>query len=199
MHRSSARRSLGKFAATVYYRSGKEVVQEKGAEQRGLVTRGTFGPILSTTILDAAHSATMEWGRWEDGPNGLIAVFRFDVPQAESHYSISGAGESGMVGPAAYHGEIGIDPDSGTILRLLLQADPPLGSLTERADVMVEYGPVEIGGKTYICPVHSVSYSVNMLFVPSPLGVWTKQETVRLNDVEFSDYHVFRTEMRIVP
>jgi VWFA-related protein len=197
-------KAAGKFTATVYYRSGKEGVHEEGKEQHGLVTRGTFGPILSTAMLGVAHSANTEWSRWEEGPAAPMAVFAFQVPQAESHYSISGAGagsvsgEFGVVGPTAYHGEIGIDPDSGTILRLVMEADPESGSLTERADVMVEYGSVEIGGKTYTCPVHSVSYSVNELFDPSKLPLW-KQEAVRLNDVVFSNYHVFRTEMRIVP
>ena len=60
------------------------------------------------------------------------------------------------LGPTAYHGEIGIDPGSGTILRLVLEADPAFGSLTERADIMVEYGSVAIGGETYTCPVRSV-------------------------------------------
>jgi hypothetical protein len=32
----------------------------------------------------------------------------------------------------AYHGEIGIDPSSGTILRLTVEADPELGSAMER-------------------------------------------------------------------
>ena len=159
MHRSGTLQAAGKFTATVYFRSGNEVVHEEGAEQHGLVTRGTFGPILSIPMLDAVHRAPMEWSRWEDRPNGLLAVFRFDVPLAQSHYSISGAGEYGMVGPTGYHGEIAIDPGSGTILRLVLEADPPLGSLTVRADVMVEYGSVEIGGETYTCPVRSVSYS----------------------------------------
>ena len=186
----------GRFQATVYYRTGKEVVRVEGAKERGLVTLGTFGPILSTVMLDAAHSATTKWSRWEEGTNGPMAVFRFEVPQTESHYTISGTGEFGTLGRTAYHGEIGIDPTSGTILRLVVEADPALGSPTRRADVMVEYGSVEIGGKTYTCPVRSVSYSANTLYVKP--RVWNR-EAIRLNDVVFNNYHVFRAEMRIMP
>ena len=198
-----ALRPAGEFDATVYYRGGQEVVHEHGAAEHGLITRGTFGPILSSVILDAAHSATTQWSRWEEGPRGPMAVFRFRVPQTESHYEISANGMFGAMamGPTAYHGEIGIDPTSGTILRLVLEADPDLGSSIERSDIMVEYGSVAIGDKPYTCPLRSVSYSVGALDVPVSLDVATswKREAARLNDVVFSGYHVFRSEMRILP
>lgn len=205
MQRGGALVPKGEFKATVYYRGGKEVAHAEGAEEQGLITYGTFGPILSTVIVDAAHSS-MIWSRWEEGPNGPMAVFQFKVPQTKSHYEISSGdampagGGVGAMTPTAYHGEIGIDPTSGTILRLVLEAEPGLGSLMQRADIMVEYGSVVIGDKTYTCPVRSVSISTG----ESPEG-WTVQgpsvsrEVTRLNDVVFSGYHVFRTEMRIIP
>lgn len=193
----------GTHTAMVNYRRGKEIVHERGTPEKGLVTRGTFGPILNTAILDAARSGTTQWSRWEMGPNGPMAVFRFQTLQSESHYHLSSTGLFGAMAmdATAYHGEIGIDPGSGTILRLVLQADPPLGSSIDRADIMVEYGPVAIGGKLYTCPLRSVSFSEGALEVPTAwdTGSGWKRETARLNDVVFSDYHVFRTEMRIVP
>lgn len=199
-HNPGGLRPAGQFKATVYVRSGKEVVHADGAQEHGLLTRGTFGPILSTVILDVAHSNTMQWGRWEGGPDGPLAVFRWQVGQADSHYAVLGSGEPGVLGPSAYHGEIGIDPNSGTILRLVLEADPALGSSMDRADIMVEYGSVAIGGKTYTCPVHSVAYSVGASnSLEAALGMGSDRQAARLNDVVFSDYHVFRAEMRIVP
>lgn len=201
-------RPTGEFKATVLYRDGKEVARAQGAEEQRLITRGTFGPILSTVILDAAHSST-DWARWEQGPNGLMAVLRFRVPQDKSHYQVSfpsamaGGGQMSMMAPTAYHGEIGIDPTSGTILRLVLEADPELGSSMHRADIMVEYGAVDIGGKSYTCPVRGVSISVGD--TPRPIRdvkgalVPEMREVTQLDDVVFSDYHVFRSEMRIVP
>ena len=196
-------RRVGQFTATVLFRDGDEVVRAVGAQEQGLVTHGTFGPILTTVILDAAHSRT-EWSRWELGPNGPMAVFRLQVPQKESHYEVSfpdamrGGGAAGVMAPTAYHGEIGIDPKSGAILRLVQVADPESGSSMHLADVMVEYGAVEIGGKPYTCPVRSVSISVGDV-VSFMNGAEEMREVLRLNDVIFSDYHVFRSEMRIVP
>jgi hypothetical protein len=99
-----------------------------------------------------------------------------------------------------YHGEIAIDPATGTILRLVLEANPDAGSLLLRSDIMVEYGPVEIGGKTHICPVRSVSISRGPSFQRFGLG---GKETLgpaitMLNDVAFVDYHQFRAESRVL-
>ena len=77
---------------------------------------------------------------------------------------------------------------------------------------MVEYGPVEIGGKTYICPVKSVSVT---LAPALPANAYEMQRyrgelldkdrnldrehlQTLLNDVAFAQYHVFRAESRIL-
>ncbi len=192
---------LGDFRATVYYRHGEEVVNQKGAHEHGLITRGIFGPILSVVLLDATHSKTMRWSRWEEGSNGSMAVFGFQVPQTESHYEVSGSSDLGKMTQTAYHGEIAIDPASGTILRIVLEADFDLGSPMELSNIMVEYGPVAIGGKIYTCPVRSVSYSVGALQTPTSVDIPTlsKGKLLRLNDVVFDNYHVFRSEMQILP
>jgi hypothetical protein len=72
-----------------------------------------------------------------------------------------------------------------------------------RADLMVDYSGVEIGGKTYICPVRSVALSrVRMLqrltSDTMPLNAFLGPFQTRLNDVVFKDYHLFRAEMRIL-
>jgi VWFA-related protein len=51
----------------------------------------------------------------------------------------------------------GLTPSDGSFLRLTLQADLKPSYPIAVADILVEYGPVEIGGKTYICPVKSVA------------------------------------------
>ena len=159
----SSWRQVGSSRVIVAYRDGKEVVDPREwgkhphhPEGKGLVTRGTFGPILSVVFVDATHSGGFIWSRWERGSAGTRAVFRYGVPQEQSHYSVGFHAFSGGQGNAeqttAYHGELAIDPVTGTILRVTVQAELSLLSPIQRSDIMVEYGPVEIGGKTYTCP-----------------------------------------------
>ena len=216
----SSWRIVGGSKVVVAYRDGKEVVDPREwgkhpshPEGDGLITRGTFGPILSTVIQDAAYGE-MIWERWERGSAGTVAVFRYRVPKNQSHYSAAFHGLSSDQGDAeqatGYHGEVAIDPATGTILRLTVQTDQPLGSPILRGDIMVEYGPVEIGGKTYTCPIRSVSISLGEMgllgYLNSGLTGFTDSfgrsaptpEATLLNDVTFEDYRLFRAESRIL-
>jgi VWFA-related protein len=157
--------------ATVLYRDGKEVVnldgvkaRKRDAKDKGLVTQGTFGFILYSVFMEAVHSG-LSWSHWEQGGAGPEAVFTFAVPKDSSHYDVDfpdplGTSESQhLKHRTGYHGEIAVDPATGAILRLAVAADLDSSSPLVRADIMVEYGPVEIGGKSYICPLKSVSIS----------------------------------------
>jgi hypothetical protein len=209
--KDSSWRQVGSSKVVVTYRDGKELVDPREwgkhphhPEGEGLITRGTFGPILSIVLVDAAQSG-FTWSGWERGNAGMLAVFRYRVAKEGSHYSIGFHGLPSDAGDAqqmtGYRGEVAIDPATGTILRLTVQADQPLDSPILRSDIMVEYGPVEIGGKTYTCPVRSVSISMNSMGlsrVLGPFGVCTPPGVTLLNDVIFGDYRVFRSESRIL-
>lgn len=196
----------GQAVGTILYRNGKEEVKQSGAsdKQLGLITKGVFGPVLSTVIVDASHGV-MKWSHWEEGPTGPMAVFAYRVSMPQSHYEVSypsivNTGLDMANFKTAYHGEVGVDLATGVIVRLALEADLDLGMPMQRADIMVEYGVVDIGGKGYTCPVRSVSISRGKSVAGgSGPGLERLREVTRLNDVVFSDYHVFRSEMRIVP
>jgi hypothetical protein len=108
----------------------------------------------------------------------------------------------------AYHGRVAIDPASGAILRLMVSADlEPEDGIT-RADVAIEYGPVELGGKTYICPLRSVALSVaatiqqaaaTLSNPAAPSGGLNDIGITSLNHTVFEEYHLFRGDMRMVP
>ena len=208
-------RATGSDRATVLYRNGKEVVDAAESNARKikekdlvLATKGVFGPILSTVVGDAARSG-LTWSHWEQGAATPEAVFRYLVPKTGSHYEVTpqalpgkAEGES-LQQFAAYHGEIAIDPASGTILRMTLVADLESTQSVLEGDIMVQYGPVEIGEKTYICPLRSVSVSkvrtATVLRGPGGDSRTLLSYGTELNDVAFKDYHVFRTEIRLVP
>lgn len=128
--------TAGKHSATVYYRDGDEVVssEKHRSKDQGLTTRGEFGPVLALALLDAAKG-NLAWSRWELASAGPRAVYSYEVKAADSHYEVSDK-------RTAYKGEIAVDPASGAILRLVLEAteDRPQVSI---ADIEVDYGPVE--------------------------------------------------------
>lgn len=205
-----------RYKESVIYRDGHEVTnagsgksKTPGPESRYLITRGTFGPFLGWIADAIAVPDSLNWSRWEQSGNGLLAVFRYRVPVEKSRFQIKGCclpdgGEvKGFIKTTGYSGEIAIDPRSGAILRLVFRADltaiPPL----VRSDIMVEYGPVDIGGKTYICPVRSVSLWRGRSVTPRPgsngkLGTFGPYVSA-LNDMTFDNYHIFRSESRILP
>ena len=59
-----------------------------------------------------------------------------------------------------YHGSLWLDPATGTILRVTIEGELKLGDPFLRADMLVEYGEVEIGGSKFICPVRSLAFSI---------------------------------------
>jgi VWFA-related protein len=211
---------MGRSSETVLYRDGHEVVDSTADKRKtpetptaGLNTLGEFGPILSTVLVDAAQSR-LSWSHWEQGAAGPEAVFRYTVPRQKSHYQITFCCVSDDRGNrvfqqfSGYHGEIVIVPANGTILRLTLEADLGPSDAMARADILVEYGPVEIGGKTYICPVRSVSISEE----PAQASNTSENNNFRgtliqyapgalqtlLNDVVFGQYHLFRADVRML-
>lgn len=221
---------VSRSLATVLYRDGREVVQTADQAQGGsspatpgLTTFGEFGPIFSVVFQDLPKG-NLAWSHWEQGADGLEAVFRFEVPEAPSHYQVKFCCIGGAIFQkfSAYRGEITIDPSTGTILRLTLIADltkrDPLG----KAELMVEYGPVELGGKTYFCPTRSVSVSVAPVqgrhqggspFTVNQTPAYMRGAPVvvndvggrgdapmqtMLNEVVFDQYHLFRADVEIL-
>ena len=84
-----------------------------------------------------------------------------------------------------YKGEIFIDPETGTILRLITQAELKPTDLVHEEDIRLDYGQVDIGGKPYIVPVKSF-----VLTEVVPNGdSFVKFSTRRtLFEVEYSNY-----------
>ena len=202
--------------AQVHYRGGVEVadVESKSRKEKKyeaqLITYGTFGPVLQGVSQAIERNGGLTWGHWERGAAGAkVAVFRYAIALEKSLYEVgfcctpdrdwTGLFER-YVG---YHGVIAIDPASGAILRLQWDAD--LTSTTPMAwsQIEIEYGPVDIAGKTYVCPLRSISIVRGRSV--SHLTLWDESFTTygpfatMLNDISFSGYHVFRSESRIMP
>ena len=197
---------IGRSAAIVTYRDGYEVADKQTVKGQnssrpvtGLTTSGEFGPVLSI-VLDDSSEGEISWGYWEKGAAGLRAVFRYRVPQDQSHYRVAlpNAQQTVNLSPA-YHGEIAVDPETGDIWRISVVSDiaPPYQRV--QTAIQVDYAPVAIGERTYMCPVKGVAFSKTPLTDANGEASQPASMQMQLNDVSFTHYHLFRSEMRILP
>jgi hypothetical protein len=200
---------VGRYSTDVQYRVGGEEAHINLPKQRqrpiGLQTSGEFG--LLGTVLEDAVQTKLSWSRWEISGGVPLAVYRYTVPAGSSHYQVGSSWLRGAKGQrvvfqqfSGYRGEIAIDPSAGTILRLMLIADAKPADRMAKANIVVEYGPIVLDGKTYVCPVRSVALSLaadtqvySTLNQPAPRFLQTS-----LNDVTFERYHLFHADARIV-
>ncbi len=216
---------IGSSNAEVSVRNEKEAVSINsgaGASHAtgGLMTWGEFGSALLIILSDSAQGKTT-WSHWEQTPAGMMAVFHYEVPKGASHYEIDTSveeiqtsGESmrwagnrsrdaGAISKwnrtirvkPDYQGSLWIDPATGTITRVTLIADLKGNPKFERGAVLVEYGPVAIGGKTLICPVRSLALSAAP---PTVNATFAGVATEWLNENLFTNYHLFASTARIV-
>ena len=224
--------AVGSSSRQVTFREGREVQDpttqtassgEKTPGEIGLHTWGEFGPALSVVITDTARG-TVSFSHWEQAATGLVAVYKYEVPRAASHYSVSycchseehvvGRTQYGYSGrnrsqqqvantPSreearpyievpAYKGELSIDPASGAVIRITLDADLKSGGPLTRATTMVEYGPIRIGDRSFILPVRSLAQSAQAV------RDINHDRLLMLNETRFSSYHRLGTTMRIV-
>ena len=207
--------------ATLRYRNGHEEqdVEKKtgsrSAQKKDLNFIGVFGPILDSVLVDASvGDSKLVWGHWADGEQGREAVFRYVVRGDNPHYNLVHCclvdGKVFRVS-TKYLGELAIDPQTGAILRLTMESEP--GWIREPnlqpvlpvkgASMMVEYGPVEIAGRRYVCPRRSVvvtrARSLRTLTVwGQTFTIYAPYETL-LNDIAYTDYHKFGSEARMLP
>jgi VWFA-related protein len=206
--------------ATLRYRNGHEeqdAEKKKGspsARKKDLNFIGVFGPILGSVFVDATQiNNKLIWSRWIQGEQGRKAVFRYIVSE-NPHYNVVHCclvdGQTFRTS-TKYFGELVIDPGTGAILRLTLEAQPgwirepnlnPVLPVNGVA-VMIEYGPVEIGGKKYDCPLRSVvimrARTVRTVALWDQMfDIYAPYETL-LNDIVYTDYHKFGSEARMLP
>jgi len=213
---------VGTVKAEVSVRSEKENLTVGGGKapsgsSNGLVTWGEFGSALLLILSDSAPQKTI-WSHWEQGATGPVSVFDYTVPKSASHYEIATPlepisspwswyrGAAGVVPPdiystkvfhtkPAYHGSLWIDVASGAILRLSLIADLKGNPTLEYAAILIEYGPVRVKDKTFICPIRSIAFSAAPASVRATLqGAATEW----LNENLFTDYHLFASTSRIL-
>jgi hypothetical protein len=189
---------------------GKDELIDKSSLR--METSGEFGPMLASLLSDILHGS-FEWSRWEQGASGPLAVFHYSIPAQWSGFRIVGSPPwSAFRKIPPYHGVIVFDEASGEIQRVTREAEMGPDDPVSRADVLVEYGSVEIDGKYYRCPVRSVAVT-RVQIIPANHSVMLSTDNhltdyrstaghgpmqMKLNDVRFTDYRKFGSKARLI-
>ena len=182
----------------ITFRDGEEVTDPMKAKpdepemEAGLESWGEFGPEPVMILMDAAQSTTA-FHHWEKTPTGLVAVFHYSVPRIGSHYEVHykcPTNEPFHDNPA-YRGSFSIDPATGALMRITLETESqPDDPITHIASI-IEYSPMEIGERSYICPVRSLATMVEESSACAARHHNQKlaQPILMLNQTSFTDYH----------
>jgi hypothetical protein len=197
----------GASAREITFREGKEVIDPMRAElaepelKAGLESWGEFGPEPAVVLVDAAQSTT-EFHHWEKTATGMVAVFHFSVPRGGSHYDVNYKcpTSDAFHDDPPYHGTFSVDPATGALMRITLETESrPDDPITHIASV-IEYGPVEIGERSYICPVRSLATVVEEASACAAEHHSQKmaQPILMINQTSFTDYHRLGSTVRMV-
>jgi VWFA-related protein len=118
----------------------------------------------------------------------------------ETKPSRGGSNTSTFLSRPGYHGSLWVDPVTGTILRITMDADTKGSAQFKRAAITVQYAPVQIGESEFICPVRSLALSiaVNGAGLDPLTRMPGDAPTQWLNESLFTGYHRFAATTRIV-
>ncbi|WP_204101539.1 hypothetical protein [Occallatibacter savannae] len=202
-------RFAGETRREIAVRKGREVgtaaTEQTASLPSGLSTWGEFGAMLTVIFRDSSD-ASMQWNRWQTSDSGTqLAVFAYKVPRLDSHYTIDfccyresqdDPTDHSFRDQPGYHGEIFIDPATGEIARITLNAELSDSDPVSRSAIAVQYGHVMIGGRSYLCPVGGVA--VSELYNPDMQKDYGIAVERHVNKVAFTHYHKFGSTARIL-
>jgi VWFA-related protein len=191
--------------------------------QVGLISGGEFGSTLGMVLADTTKGS-INWSHWETTGSGQVAVYLYSVPKSASHYEVIGSvqrqaaletpdslkGQTkatpavrsnaalstalSVLKTPGYRGSLWIDPKSGTVLRITVEADSKDGVPFRRADILVRYASVQIADKQFICPVRSLALSVALVDPDASQDA----PTIWLNETLFTNYRRFASTARVL-
>jgi hypothetical protein len=147
------------------------------------------GPIPALPVLfqEASDGGKISFERWQIVEGKTAAVFTFAVDKKKSRYDVAyccfpktdtatGVAAMGTFAPVpgeiqsvtsyrpfkktvSYHGELCVNPEDGTILRVTTFAELKPTDYVHQEAVRSDYSPVVVDGKEYVLPLDS--FTVN--------------------------------------
>lgn len=196
---------VGTVERKITFRDGREVVDTaNGAPQAnrkdsGLESRGEFGTEAAEVLMDLEKGTTV-FDHWEQSMGGPSAVYRYSVPRESSHYEVADEclEHVSFHETPPYHGELAVDPRSGAILRMTLEADSAPGDPISHVASVVEYGPVVLGNRRSICPLRSLAFMVEETNGCAHGKQKLQKPVAMINQTIFSNYHRFGSSVTMI-
>lgn len=191
----------------ITFRDGKEVLLPATGALKGqsaetstaFESRGEFGTQAAVLLMDV-QAGSISFDHWEDTPGGIGAVYQYSVPRTNSHDEVTDhcEGESSFHDLPGYHGSIAIAPQSGAILRITLEADSDKDDPVSHVASVIEYGPVLIGNRRYLCPLRSLTFMTQKASGCSQHRRKLQKPISMFNRTIFSNYHRFGSSSTII-
>lgn len=134
------------------------------------------GPVLSSILHEAQTGGKISWLRWERVHGMQVAVYAFEVGKKATSYAVdyccfldinSVAEEtthSITINPTfkhekatvPYHGEVFVEPETGVVVRLIVQAEFKPSGAVRQEDRRIDYAPVTLGTQRFVVPVREI-------------------------------------------
>jgi hypothetical protein len=158
--------------------AGKSIDQLEGAW-----STGEFGSML-LDLLSPATAADFRFRRQSTADGVTARVYDFDVQQSNSHWHVMVASQSMY---PAYKGSVWIDPASGRVLRIEMQARSlPKEFPMDTVESAVDYARVRIGERDFLLPAHAENLSCQR-----------GSANCSRNALDFRNYHKYEAQSDI--
>jgi hypothetical protein len=79
---------------------------------------------------------------------------------------------------APYHGEFFVDPDTGTVVRMITMADLKQSDVVHQVDTRIDYGPATAGDKQLVLPLRTIVDTVVVPYGESGGGGYHERVTL---------------------
>ena len=165
------------------------------------------GPALSLVLQQAVEGGHLAWERWQLIDGRPVGVFSFAVDKTISRYQVNyccflrqdsmrGNPEAAPYWESSYepfkqtvpfHGAFFIDPETGTVVRLIMQAELSPTAPVHREDTRIDYGSVKVKDTSVTVPVETYKLTAAVPNANSPVGY---KENRNVSGAEYSNYRL---------
>jgi hypothetical protein len=153
--------------------------------ENGRISEGVPGTNLGAILLEASSSGKISWLRWQMIDGWQTAVFSFAVEKKKSHFDVNYCcfpkSDTVVTGSllhtngstiqpdstwepfkkvVGYHGEFFINPDTGTVVRVITRAEMKPTDFVFSEERRIDYASVVFAGKAYLLPRASITAMV---------------------------------------